>query len=164
MGAGTKEESGEIWTLVTLRRLPLVTTRPQHHPGVGVAGLLMARAQLERSRKKRMPPLGCTSPPPQPRNPGRIPRLNRDGQPPGGGRGCTDIAQRDSRGWPVRFPMGSAYNSKVGKIGDFYGAATGQFSICGREKWGYKPYAGHFLPLCQTKLILCNPNNAAAAS
>ena len=61
VGAGTKEESGEIWTLVTLRRLPLVTTRPQH-PGVGVAGLLVAGADLERSCKKRMPPLGCTSP------------------------------------------------------------------------------------------------------
>ena len=56
-----------------------------------------------------------------------------------GGEGCTDIAQRDSRGWPVGFPMGSAYNSKVGKIGDFYGAATGQFSICGLEKWATSP-------------------------
>ena len=105
-GAGTKEESGEIWTLVTLRRLPLVTTRPQHHPGVGVAGLLMAGAQLERSCKKRMPPLGCTSPPPQPRNPGRIPRLNRDLQPPGGGRRVNRYSSERQQGMAGRILNG----------------------------------------------------------
>ena len=34
-GGRYEEESGEIWTLVTLRRLPLVTTRPQHQGGGG---------------------------------------------------------------------------------------------------------------------------------
>ena len=91
-------------------------------------------------------------PPPRPRNPGRIPRLNQDGQPPGGGRRVHRYSSERQQGMAGRIPNG--FNLQFQSRQNWGLLRRGHWPVLHLwpRKVGYKPYTGHFLPLCQTKL------------
>ena len=104
-------------------------------------------------------------PPPRPRNPRRIPSLNREQQLGGGLRGVNRYSSETagdgrSDGQLAHLP------SIDREIGGFYGSAqaSGQHNHLWPRKVRLQALSScHFLPLWQTELILCNPNNAAAS-
>ena len=90
---------------MTLRRLPLVTTRPQHRGGGG--RFAQGRSTVREILSEEDASSWMHIPPPQmPRNPGRIPRLNRDLQPPGGGRRVHRYSSERQQGMAGRIPNG----------------------------------------------------------